>query len=308
MSFRTLSPPDNVVFSATTPAIFRWLTAGPELDDATITINGQLIADIVNFTVTNHSNAYTVTVIDQGGDPDPYLYIVTPVSGWQQSPSFVEIDGNLGGSFSQNRTLTVGEGYTPDHTDTALDRMLEQFQGSVNLRALASSYVDQAQVLENATIQLLHDRSINTATGHRLDGLGQLANIPRGGLGDEDYRLRIRVELAVLTSQGSIEDLIVVLSLLIDLGTPPDVEIVEYFPKTIAMRPVDFALTDDPNIIGVLLKRAVSAATRLWFVYSENLDDETYQLSSLPTTVETSSLLGLSNDAQSSGGYLANVV
>jgi hypothetical protein len=198
--------------------------------------------------------------------------------------------------------------YEPAHTATGLGRLLEQFQGSVNLRSLLSTYLDGAQDFEDVAYQIINARSLDIVSGHRLDGLGQIVNLPRSGLSDEDYRLRIRAELAVLTSQGSIEDLITILSLLIDLGTPPDVEIVEYFPKTIAMRPVDFVLTDDPNIIGVLLKRTVSAATRLWFVYSENLDDETYQLSSLPTTVETSSLLGLSNDAQSSGGYLANVV
>ena len=39
-------------------------------------------------------------------------------------------------------------------------------------------------------------------TGDRLDGLGVIVDVLRGGRGDDAYRLRIRAELAILKSKG----------------------------------------------------------------------------------------------------------
>ena len=205
-----------------------------------------------------------------------------------------------------------------DHTSEALGRLIDQFDGSVSVRSLASSYVDQAQAFENVAHQLLAGRRIDIAVGDRLDGLGQIVNVPRSGRGDDyyeavsfdqrsSYRLRIRAELAVLLSQGSVEDLIAVLRLLIGTGTSPDFELVEYYPKMLYTRPIDYVLTEDPTVIGTMLKRAVSAATQLWFVYSEQLDASTFTLSSQGAATESSSSLGLADVSQTSGGHLSGV-
>jgi len=183
------------------------------------------------------------------------------------------------------------------HTVTGLDRMLDQFDGSVNLRLLASSYLDQAQSFEDVAYQLINARSLAIVSGDRLDGLGQIVNVPRNGRTDEDYRLRIRAELAILLSQGTTEDLIGVLRLLLGLSSPPDIQIDEYYPKSIFMRARDFIVTEDPDMVTALLRRAASAATNLQFIYTttESDDDDLFRFSDTNGTSETSSSHGYSN-------------
>lgn len=295
-AFDPLSPPDGVVFSATRPAVFVF-TGGNPLTTADVKVNDAIVATTAALVVTQISNAFTVTATQPGGGGETVYYTVTPETGWPVSPTTVEVDGIFVIPYSQTRTLLIGEGYTSDHTATALDRMLEQFQGSVNLRLLASSYVDQVQTLENTAIQLLHDRSLDTGTGHRLDGLGQLVGITRSGEDDEAFRLRIRGELAVLNSQGSLENLIAIMRLLLELPDSVDIQINEYFPKAIYMRPRDFIFTGDPDLIAALLRRAVSAATYIQFVYTstEADDDDLFRFSDTNGSSEFASSHGYSN-------------
>jgi len=298
--FLTLSPPDNSVFSATRPAVFIFGGAGGlALTTSTCSVNGVAIATTALQVVTSLSNDYVVTVTQPGGAGPPATdmhYNITPVNGWTTSPATAEVDGLLTGTpFDQSRTLTVGDGYISNHTETALGRMLEQFRGSVNLRALASAFVDQAQAFEDVAIQLIHDRNLDTATGHRLDGLGQIAGVSRGGRDDETYRRRLQVEFAILRSQGSIEDMIEITQLLV--GGTPDILVDEYYPKALYLRAQDYIVTGDATEIGTLLRRAASAATNLQFVYSQTEidDDDLFRFSDTNGTSETSSSHGYSN-------------
>ena len=175
--------------------------------------------------------------------------------------------------------------------------MLQQFEGSGDLRALASSFLARAQDFEDAIHPLFAERDIANMTGHRLDGLGQVVKVVRGGRTDDEYRLRLRAEMAVLTSQGSLEDLITVLRLLIDMDTTGSIQIDEYAPKSIYMRARDFIVTEDPVVVTALLRRAVSAATDLQFIYTtaEAADDDLFRFSDTNGTSETSSSHGYSN-------------
>jgi hypothetical protein len=195
-----------------------------------------------------------------------------------------------------------------NYTETALSRLLSQFDGSGDFRSLVSSYVDQVQDLEDVGAQMLHDRNLDAATGDRLDGLGEVVKVPRGGRDDETYRRRLQAELAVLTSQGSTENLIALLRILIpDLPDGETITVNEYYPKSLTMQPVDWALEEDPETIALVLRRAVSAATRIQFIYTLEDDATAFTLSSQGATSETSSSLGLANNAQSTGGKLAGV-
>lgn len=291
------SPPDGVTFSATRPAVFIF-TGGNPLTTADVKVNGAIVATTAALVVTQISTQFTVTATQPGGGGNTVYYTITPEVGWPTDPATAEVDGLLiGVPYDQTRAMPIGEGYVSDHTATALDRMLEQFQGSVNLRLLASSYTDQVQELENAAIQLLHDRSLDAGTGHRLDGLGQLVGITRSGEDDEAFRLRIRGELAVLNSQGSLENLIAIMQLLLELPDPVDIQIDEYFPKAIYMRPRDFIFTGDPDLIATLLRRAVSAATYIQFIYTstEADDDNLFRFSDTNGSSEFASPHGYSN-------------
>jgi hypothetical protein len=177
-------------------------------------------------------------------------------------------------------------------TELGLSRLLDQFQGSPNLLALATSYLAQVQAFEDAAHPMLPERDIDQMTGDRLDGLGRITNQFRSGLSDDDYRQQLKAELAVLRSLGTAEEILTIAQLLIEMATA-DYEMYELYPKALYLRPVDHVLTQDPATIGAKLRRAVSATTDMLFVYSLADDADTFRLSSQGAAVETSNALGL---------------
>ena len=256
---------------------------------------------------------YTVSVELFG---ETWLYTITSHTGWV-SETELQIRGTAtsqtpsDSSDVQVYTL-IGDAPAYDsvetHTNTGLARMLDQFKGSPDLLALASSYLDQVQAFEDAAYPVMASRNIDVATGDRLDGLGEIVKLSRSGRDDDAYRLALKGELAVLQSQGTAEEMIALAQLLIQMGTA-DYEVIEYYPKGFYIRPVDHALTVDPSLIGAMLDRAISAATTMSFVYSFFDDAATFTLSSLGATTETSGLIGL-GDAITGGGpyvYQGNV-
>ena len=198
---------------------------------------------------------------------------------------------------SDQNTTIVSEGLT---------RLLDQFKGSPNLLALATSYLEQVQTLEDAAWPLLAERGIDNMTGDRLDGLGEILGHSRGGRSDAGYRLALKGELAVLQSEGTAEEMIALAQLLIQMPTA-DYEVIEYWPKGFYIRPVDHVLTQDPALIGTMLDRAISAATTMSFVDSFFLDAATFTLSSQGAAVETSTSLGLADVSQTTGGRISGV-
>jgi len=189
-----------------------------------------------------------------------------------------------------------------------LARMLDQFHGSINLRLLAESYLQQAQDLEDAAWPILAERGLANMTGDRLDGLGGNINLDRSGRDDDDYRIAITAELMVLRSNGTADELIAILTVLFS-PTSIDIEFLELFPKTVYFRLVDspmiFLPTGTADRVADTLRRAVSAATELLYVFSMRVDNETFTLSSQGAVTESSSAMGLADVSQTTGGHLA---
>lgn len=189
--------------------------------------------------------------------------------------------------------------------EIGLARLLQQFEGSVNLNELIGTYLDQVQAIEDAAWPLLGERSLDNATGDRLDGLGAIFNVRRGGRDDDAYRLRLKAEILVLASNGTAEEILEIAQAVIQMAVP-NYTLLEYFPKTVYIRPVNHVMTIDPITVGKALRRSVSAATRMLFVASFFPDAESFTLSSQASASETSALLGLADDAQTTGGRLVN--
>ncbi|MDH3598033.1 MAG: hypothetical protein OEU26_00170 [Candidatus Tectomicrobia bacterium] len=194
----------------------------------------------------------------------------------------------------QNTTITA----------TALSRMLQQFEGSANLRLLASSYTDQAQAFEDAAWPLLGERGIDNATGDRLDRIGAVVKTMRSGRADAAYRQALKARMAVLQSTGTEADLLTITDLLVQMGTP-DYDFTEYFPKGVVIRPVDNAVTRlVGRSTGTALKQGVSAGTTMHFVYSGRADSLTYTLSTQGAVVDTGTNLGLASTPALIGSWL----
>jgi len=150
---------------------------------------------------------------------------------------------------------------------------------------------------------LLGERSLSNATGDRLDGIGAIFGIPRGGRTDTAYRLDLQIELAILQSNGTEADLVNIATLGL---SAPSFEFVENFPKGVTLRAPDYSVVDATGLaLGNKLRRAASAGTTIFLIASIRADAAIYTLSSQAATLETSATLGLANDAQSTGGYMS---
>jgi len=303
--FAPLSPPGDAEFTPARTATFELDEGGLSLtwyigQPCYFELNGiRLFEFDGGITNSSFTDDYTWARTQPGGVGTNIIYEVAPVNTWPDQVNSLKIYGYVSGTpYTQTRTFSIiTDGFVANHTGTALSRLLSQFEGSADFRDLVSSYVNRIQEFENTAFQLLHDRNVNTASGQQLDNFGTLVNVLRGGRADEDYRLRIRAELAIILSQGTVEDLINVLRLLLGLASPPDIQIDEYYPKAIFMRPRNFIVEDDPATVAALLRRAASAATNLQFIYSqtENDDDDLFRFSDTNGTSETSSSHGYSN-------------
>lgn len=99
-----------------------------------------------------------------------------------------------------------------DHVETAKRRRLMQFAPSsegapdwwADLYGLIGAAFDP---LERATWRLATGRSVSTAEGSQLDGVGSAVDLDRFGLTDTLYRAAIRVTGAGLFGGGTREDL-----------------------------------------------------------------------------------------------------
>jgi len=187
-----------------------------------------------------------------------------------------------------------------DYTSEGLDRLLTTLQGGAKTEALVAAYVDRAQELEDAAFPLYSQWDIETATEDRLDRIGQIFLVPRSGLTDEPYRLRLRAEIAILTSIGTWYDLVRVIQLLTAAPSSTNVAYYEFFPKTSFVRVIDHAVSGtvaDQAISAALLRRAAPAGTEVHYVYSltESDDANVFKFSASAETTESSATYGTEN-------------
>lgn len=92
-----------------------------------------------------------------------------------------------------------------DHIESGLSKLLDQFKDSPKAQALLAAYLAEANEVEEALLQLLHERGIFEAEGEQLDILGALFGIRRNGKTDTKLRAEILTVAAGLTSDGTTE-------------------------------------------------------------------------------------------------------
>lgn len=144
-----------------------------------------------------------------------------------------------------------------DHIVRMLDNRIEEFRSAVRFSSLVSLFGQQIQDIEDGLYQLITDRTLDTAEGAQLDGIGQLVGEDRAGRTDAPYRLALRTRIALNLSQGTAEDLIAV-ALAISGGTQAELE--EYFPAAFEIRVLDPVPSGtDPGTIGAFVNSAKPA-------------------------------------------------
>lgn len=183
----------------------------------------------------------------------------------------------------------------PDLVAEALSRLLEQDKNKPNLAALLTAIVSPLQDVMNASWQLATQRTIYTAIGQQLDDIGALVGLARLGLSDDDYRVRLLVEIVVNRSRGRTEDLIQIASMTVDdsdativvTSTPA----IPYGSGTLYLHPDGVvevavngvALTEalGATLYSFLL-RAVAGGVRLLLQWSDSPPSQTFRFDSGP--------------------------
>jgi hypothetical protein len=166
-----------------------------------------------------------------------------------------------------------------DHADRAVDRLPMQNKGVASIEGLVRAFANQIQDLENAYFGLLVLRQIGIATGSQLDVIGKIVGAPREGLGDDDYRLRIRAQILVNRRSGEIETLLQIARLLI-AGTPT-LEEFEPACAILTARGLTF-LPAGPTELANMLRNAKAAGVRLLTEYFTTDPGDTFTLDGTP--------------------------
>ncbi len=101
------------------------------------------------------------------------------------------------------------------HVNDARKRLLEQYKNKPHVEGTLEAINNQVQEIENTGWDLKENRSLDTATGVQLDGIGEIVNLERPtGMSDTEYRIRLKAQIQILISNGEPETIIRIFQLL----------------------------------------------------------------------------------------------
>lgn len=159
--------------------------------------------------------------------------------------------------------------YIPNHAGLGLGLLLEQFKGSPYMRAILASYLNRAQELEDAILEVYVIRGIDASEGVNLDTIGRLVLRYRLGLVDVEYRVALKVEILINRSSGTPDELLKITRLSAGLG--PTITYQEAYQATVLIHLDNLNSTQIPTIFDSLF-RAKCGGVRLILTW---VDDNT---------------------------------
>lgn len=174
-----------------------------------------------------------------------------------------------------------------NHADLAIGLLLDQFRDQANLEAFLRALMVPVQRLEATAHDLDTEMRLDNAIGAQLDMIGRIVDLPRGDMGDEAYRTRLRAHIRANLSEGTPDDLLEVLRLMVPTN---DISLEEY-PTGVVMRIAD-TLAEDPDAIVAELRRTRPAAVPMSLEYTLAEDEDTFAFAS-----------GDTEEADSSAGF-----
>lgn len=198
-------------------------------------------------------------------------------------------------------SLAIDDG----HVARAQNRLLAQFKSKPRVRAVVAAFVKQVQHLEIAGWQMIAERLLTTAHGKQLDYIADVVGIRRDGLGDDDLRARIAVEIMVLRSTGTADEILAIVEAFTGESS------MEFDPRPPSEAALKLGFELDgfvAYLLARIVRRARPAGHRLTLEYLVAPAAECFTLSSVAGSSQTSELMGLgwSGDPLI-GGKLAGV-
>lgn len=153
------------------------------------------------------------------------------------------------------------------HEALAVSRFIDQFKDKAKLAAAIASYAEQIQHLEDAAFEVMLERSLDNAVGIQLVILAKIVGAPVTTSVDDELRIIIRTQIAINLSDGTPEDLINILRLVL-LLSGETFHITEEPPHQVRLT-IDDPLSSivDPNTTVALLDSADMASIRILLSY-----------------------------------------
>lgn len=137
-----------------------------------------------------------------------------------------------------------------DHVTEGLSNLIEQFKDKTALAKLITVFLEQIQDAEDAVCEILFDTTIDASVGQQQDNLGAIVGELRSGRSDLQYGTALRVRILINQSNGSIEDVIGIVTALLQ-DNDLTVSVLESFPASFIIQilePIDPAEIDIANI------------------------------------------------------------
>ena len=132
-----------------------------------------------------------------------------------------------------------------------------------NFVRLLTALCSGVQSAEDALQQLLTQRSLGTAVGAQLDVLGAIVGQPRQGLSDDDYTRYIRARIATDRSNGLINELLNITSLILN-DPAATLTLTQEGVATARLTIGGIAITDAlGDIVSSFVQTAASAGVRI---------------------------------------------
>lgn len=137
-----------------------------------------------------------------------------------------------------------------------------------NIETLLAALVNPAQTLVDTFTHFLAERFVDTAVGAQLEIIGRIVGQGREGLIDADYRRYIRARIVANNSNGTIDNILVVASLVVyDVGVSYIID--NQGSAAVVLRLTNKAVPDNvANILVRFLRVTGAAGVRVILEYS----------------------------------------
>jgi hypothetical protein len=269
---------DSIVVSGSTgPSVTGATVVSPTQVRVTFSspVTGQ--GTIGNWTVTaaGGSTAVTITAATADTSSSAILSLSAAMTYGSNNYTFTAGSGiqNAGGSSVNTTSNSVTVSGPPphvapqvaDHYALAFNRLAQQFRGKAGVTNLIRCFTNRANELEQAIADTLYYRTLTTAYGAQLDGIGELLQVDRAGLDDGDYRNRLEAMAIVMSSRGIPDDLLKV-AIKLDAGTNPSA--ISYVEQNYSYEAVlNYTVPAGEQLVGEqfaqIIKRAKPAGVKL---------------------------------------------
>lgn len=193
-----------------------------------------------------------------------------------------------------------------NHVENATGNLLEQFKSLPRMEAFVSAVVSLLQPLESLFWQMLRERYLNEidgegpAEGVQLDGLGRIVGEPRKFRSDIIYRIFLSVRVLINTSNGKVNELNAILSLLY----METIRVLEVYPAHLEIYTTANQFVIDSFFA---MKDSKAAGIGLSFIYSEADAIDVFTFSDVYDTEQASGTQGWGSEYVVTGGEMAGV-